>query len=154
MVCGTTPCWLRGANDLKDICRRRIHPDQFHLSGDGDFSWEEVECIGACVNAPLVQIGADTFEDLDVEIFEKLLDDLAAGRPVKPGPQIDRQFAAPIGGPTTLLDSALYGKRTTPGGTDRPLADAEAQKPTEGASDREAPEPKPPLKKNPDEGRS
>jgi NADH-quinone oxidoreductase subunit E len=154
MVCGTTPCWLRGANDLKDICRRRIHPDQFHLSDDGDFSWEEVECIGACVNAPLIQIGADTYEDLDPEIFEKLLDDLAAGRPLKAGPQIDRQFAAPAGGPTTLLDPALYARQTMLGGTKRSLADAEAKKPTEGASDREAPVPKTPLKKNPDEGRS
>ena len=69
--------------------------DQFHLSADGAFSWEEVECIGACVNAPLVQIGADTYEDLTAEKFEKLIDDLAAGRAVKPGPQIDRQFSAP-----------------------------------------------------------
>jgi NADH-quinone oxidoreductase subunit E len=154
MVCGTTPCWLRGANDLKDICRRRINPDQFHLSDDGDFSWEEVECIGACVNAPLIQIGADTYEDLDPEIFEKLLDDLGAGRPLKPGPQIDRQFSAPVGGPTTLLDPALYAQQTMLGGTKRSLGDAEAKKPTEGASDREAPEPKTPLQKNTEEGRS
>jgi NADH-quinone oxidoreductase subunit E len=103
-VCGTTPCWLRGANDLKDVCRRRINQDQFHLSADGAFSWEEVECIGACVNAPLVQIGADTYEDLTAEKFEKLIDDLAAGRSVTPGPQIDRQFSAPVGGPTTLTE--------------------------------------------------
>lgn len=103
-VCGTTPCWLRGANDLKEVCRKRIHHDQFHLSADGRFSWEEVECIGACVNAPLVQINADTFEDLTPESLEKLIDDLAAGRPVQPGPQVDRVFAAPEGGPTTLRD--------------------------------------------------
>lgn len=103
-VCGTTPCWLRGANDLKDVCRRRIHHDQHHLSGSGDFSWEEVECLGACVNAPLIQIGADTYEDLTVETLEKLLDDIAAGRPINPGPQIERQYSAPAGGPTTLID--------------------------------------------------
>lgn len=102
-VCGTTPCWLRGANDLKEVCQRRIG-DQHHLSGDGAFSWEEVECLGACVNAPLVQIGSDTYEDLTAESFEKLIADIAAGRPVKPGSQSGRQFAAPLGGPTTLTD--------------------------------------------------
>ncbi len=102
-VCGTTPCWLRGANDLKEVCKRRIGADH-HVSADGDFSWEEVECLGACVNAPLVQIGADTYEDLTAESFEKLIDDIAAGSPLKPGTQIDRQFSAPIGGPTTLTD--------------------------------------------------
>ena len=106
-VCGTTPCWLRGADDLKEVCRNRIHHDQLHLSADGAFSWEEVECIGACVNAPLVQIGADTYEDLTAASFGRLLDDLAAGRPVKAGPQIDRQFAAPVGGPTTLTEPPM-----------------------------------------------
>jgi len=109
-VCGTTPCWLRGANDLKEVCRNRINHEPFHLSSDGAFSWEEVECLGACVNAPMVLIGSDTFEDLTAESFGKLVDDLAAGRPVKPGPQIDRQFSAPVGGPTTLTDPALYAK--------------------------------------------
>ena len=109
-VCGTTPCWLRGANDLKEVCRNRIHHEAFHLSPDGAFSWEEVECLGACVNAPMVLIGSDTFEDLTMESFGKLIDDLAAGKPVKPGPQIDRQFSAPVGGPTTLTDPSLYAK--------------------------------------------
>ena len=103
-VCGTTPCWLRGANDIKEVCRHKIHQDQHHLSADGAFSWEEVECLGACVNAPLVQIDADTYEDLTAAGFERLLADLAAGRPVKPGPQIARQFAAPEGSPTTLTE--------------------------------------------------
>jgi NADH-quinone oxidoreductase subunit E len=102
-VCGTTPCWLRGASDLKDVCRRRIGAEH-HLSENADFSWEEVECLGACVNAPMVQIGSDTYEDLTVESFETLIDDIVAGRPLKPGTQIDRQFAAPLGGPTTLLE--------------------------------------------------
>jgi NADH-quinone oxidoreductase subunit E len=107
-VCGTTPCWLRGAETLKEVCRNRIHHDQHHLSDEGDFSWEEVECLGACVNAPLVQINADTYEDLTAESLEKLLDDLAAGRSVTPGTQIERQFSAPVGGATTLVDEDLF----------------------------------------------
>ena len=101
-VCGTTPCRLRGAEDLIDLCRHRIHHDPFQLSDDGDFSWEEVECLGACVNAPMVLIWSDTYEDLTAQSFEKVLDEFAAGRKPKPGPQIDRQFSAPVGGPTTL----------------------------------------------------
>jgi NADH-quinone oxidoreductase subunit E len=101
-VCGTTPCMLRGAEDVKDVCRKRIHHEQFHVSADGDFSWEEVECLGGCVNAPMVMIWSDTYEDLTAETFDKVLDGFANGAPVKPGPQIDRQFSAPVGGPTTL----------------------------------------------------
>ena len=153
-VCGTTPCWLRGANDIKDVCRSRIHSDQHHLSPDGAFSWEEVECLGACVNAPLVQIGVDTYEDLTAETFTRLLDDLDAGRPVRPGPQVERQFAAPQGGPTSLTDPALYAERSTSGAEGAPLTDTQAKKPGEAASNREAPLPKPPLAENPDEGRA
>lgn len=105
-VCGTTPCWLRGANELKEVCRKKIHHEQFHPSADGAFSWEEVECLGACVNAPLIQINADTYEDLTPDRLAAIIDDLAAGRPVKPGPQIDRAFSAPAGGPTTLATIA------------------------------------------------
>jgi NADH-quinone oxidoreductase subunit E len=101
-VCGTTPCWLRGADALKQVCRDRIHHDQHHLSPDGAFSWEEVECIGACVNAPLVQVNADTYEDLTADSFNTLLDEFAAGKKPKPGPRVDRQLSAPVGGPTTL----------------------------------------------------
>jgi NADH-quinone oxidoreductase subunit E len=101
-VCGTTPCMLRGSDELFKVCRRRIHHDAFHVSADGDFSWEEVECLGACVNAPMVLIGSDTYEDLTPETFEKVLDGIAAGKPPKPGPQTDRQQSAPIGGATTL----------------------------------------------------
>ncbi|MEZ5907424.1 MAG: NADH-quinone oxidoreductase subunit NuoE [Hyphomicrobiaceae bacterium] len=105
-VCGTTPCMLRGAEDIRSVCQRRIHKEPHHLSADGDFSWEEVECLGACVNAPLVQIGKDTYEDLTPELMEKLLDGFAKGTPPKPGPQIDRQFAAPVAGRTTLKGPA------------------------------------------------
>jgi NADH-quinone oxidoreductase subunit E len=93
---------LCGAEKLFEVCHRRIHHDPLHVSADGDFSWEEVECLGACVNAPMVLIGSDTYEDLTAASFETVLDGLAAGRKPKPGPQIDRQMSAPVGGPTTL----------------------------------------------------
>jgi NADH-quinone oxidoreductase subunit E len=109
-VCGTTPCVLRGADELFKVCRRRINAEPFHVSADGDFSWEEVECLGACVNAPMVLIGSDTYEDLTAESFEKVLDGIAKGQPVKPGPQIDRQSSAPVGGPKALTDPSLYAK--------------------------------------------
>jgi NADH-quinone oxidoreductase subunit E len=101
-VCGTTPCRLRGADVLFEVCHSRISHEPHEVSADGDFSWEEVECLGACVNAPMVLIGKDTYEDLTAESFEKVLDGIAAGKPPKPGPQIDRQFSAPVGGPLTL----------------------------------------------------
>ncbi|HEX5999622.1 MAG TPA: NADH-quinone oxidoreductase subunit NuoE [Hyphomicrobiaceae bacterium] len=101
-VCGTTPCMLRGAEALVEVCKRRIHHDPHHVSDDGDFSWEEVECLGCCANAPLVQIGKDTYEDLTPELLEKVLDGFAKGEPVKPGPQTGRQASCPEGGPTTL----------------------------------------------------
>jgi NADH-quinone oxidoreductase subunit E len=100
--CGTTPCLLRGGEDIKKVCQKRIHHDPFHVSADGDFSWEEVECLGACVNAPMVLIGSDTYEDLTPESFEKVLDALARGEKPEPGPQNGRHFSAPLGGDTTL----------------------------------------------------
>jgi len=102
-LCGTTPCWLRGAEDLKEVCRRAIG-EPGRVSEDGLFSWTEVECLGACVNAPMVQINADYYEDLTPESLEKLLDDLAADRDVAPGPQVERINSCPMGGPTTLLN--------------------------------------------------
>jgi NADH-quinone oxidoreductase subunit E len=100
-LCGTTPCMLRGSDELRKVCQRRIG-DQHHVTQDGKFSWIEVECLGACVNAPMAQINYDYYEDLTPETFEKVLDDLAGGRTPKPGPQVDRQLSAPVGGPTTL----------------------------------------------------
>ncbi len=100
-LCGTTPCRLRGADDLERICRQRIG-QQHHVTADGTFSWVEVECLGACVNAPMAQINYDYYEDLTPESFARILDDLAAGKTPKPGPQVDRQMSAPVGGPTTL----------------------------------------------------
>jgi NADH-quinone oxidoreductase subunit E len=100
-LCGTTPCMLRGSEALKEICKRRIG-EELHVTADGKFSWIEVECLGACVNAPMVQINYDYYEDLTPASYEKILDELAAGRTPKPGPQIDRQLSAPVGGATTL----------------------------------------------------
>lgn len=100
-ICGTTPCALRGAEGLIKVCKKRIG-EQREVSKDGKFSWLEVECLGACVNAPMVQINDDYYEDLTPELLEKLMDDLAAGKEVKVGPQIERQYSAPAGGLTTL----------------------------------------------------
>ncbi len=104
-VCGTTPCRLRGAGDLIEVCKSRIHHDPFHVSSDGNFSWEEVECLGACVNAPMVLIWKDTYEDLTKESFGKVLDGFASNQPPRPGPQNGRQFSAPVTGPTTLKET-------------------------------------------------
>jgi len=103
-VCGTTPCMLRGAGDLIDVCRTRIHHDQHHLSADGRLSWEEVECLGACVNAPMIQVSKDTYEDLTPKIFEGLLDAFERGETPEPGPQTWRQFSTPESGPTSLTE--------------------------------------------------
>ncbi len=107
LVCGTTPCMLRGAEDIRGVCEHRINHSPFETNAAGTLSWEEVECLGACVNAPMIMIGNDTYEDLTVESFEALLDKFEAGRgaEVKPGPQIERQFGAAEGGQTTLLDA-------------------------------------------------
>lgn len=106
-VCGTTPCMLRGAEDIRAVCERRINHEPFETNEAGTLSWEEVECLGACVNAPLVMIGSDTYEDLTVERFEQILDafERGDGASVKPGPQVERQFGAAQGGATTLLEA-------------------------------------------------
>ncbi len=107
-VCGTTPCMLRGAGALLDICRQRIAPHAHERTADGKLSWEEVECLGACVNAPMVLVGSDTYEDLTPVSFNELIDDFERGEHPEPGPQIDRQLSAPEGGPTTLTDQRLF----------------------------------------------
>lgn len=112
-VCGTTPCMLRGSEDLMAVCKRKIHDEPHHVNADGTMSWEEVECLGSCVNAPLVQVFSDTYEDLTPQILEQLIDDFSAGKPVKPGPQNGRQFSMALGGASTLTDKALYAKQRT-----------------------------------------
>ena len=125
-VCGTTPCMLRGAEDLIKVCKSKINHEPHHLSEDGDFSWEEVECLGSCANAPMVQIWKDTYEDLTPELFEKLLEGFAKGNPPKPGSQIGRTASCPEGGATTLADAALYDGSTI-GAWKKRFADAGAQ---------------------------
>jgi len=106
-LCGTTPCALRGAEALKKVCQDVIGP-QSTVTADGKLSWLEVECLGACCNAPMAQINFDYYEDLTPENFRQLLDDLRHGRPVKPGPQNSRTGSEPEGGGETLKDQALY----------------------------------------------
>lgn len=112
-VCGTTPCMLRGSNDIVKVCKTRIAPHPHELSADGQFSWEEVECLGSCANAPMVQIWKDTYEDLTPELFEAVLDGFANGTPPSPGSQIGRTASCPAGGPTTLTDPEIYSRRST-----------------------------------------
>ncbi len=107
-VCTTTPCWLRGSDAVLDACKKHIAPTPQTISADGKFSWMEVECLGACVNAPMLQIGKDFYEDLDGPLTEKLFDTLRRGETPKPGPQNDRRASEPLGGATTLTDPALY----------------------------------------------
>ncbi|MEN8738568.1 MAG: NADH-quinone oxidoreductase subunit E [Phaeobacter gallaeciensis] len=103
-VCGTTSCMICGAEDLIAVCKEKIAPKPHTVSADGKFSWEEVECLGSCTNAPMAQIGKDYFEDLTTESFTKILDDLAAGNPVVPGPQNGRYAAEPKSGLTSLTE--------------------------------------------------
>ena len=105
-MCGTTPCMLRGSDEIKAVLARRVG-EQKMVSADGNFAWLEVECLGACCNAPMVQINDDYYEDLTAENFEKLLDDLAGGRPVHVGSQMGRRSSEPAGKLTTL--TSFYG---------------------------------------------
>ncbi|MEQ1901729.1 MAG: NADH-quinone oxidoreductase subunit NuoE [Devosia sp.] len=106
IVCGTTPCMLRGAGELLEICQHKIAHDPLEVSADGKLSWEEAECLGACVNAPMIMIGNDTYEDLTADSFTAIVENFRAGngKSVMPGPQIKRQYSAAEGGATTLLE--------------------------------------------------
>jgi NADH-quinone oxidoreductase subunit E len=141
-VCGTTPCVLRGADKLIALCQERIGEPQ-HVTGDGMLSWIEVECLGACVNAPAVQINYDYFEDLAPVSLTAILDNLLSGRSVRPGPQVERQLSAPIGGPTTLLDG--HGAAPAWKSGESQITDSDAKKPSEPANIREAAIPQPPA---------
>jgi NADH-quinone oxidoreductase subunit E len=106
-VCGTTPCALRGANELMALCREKIG-DKDHLSADGLFTWQEVECLGACVNAPMAQINDYYYEDLTPETMGQIIDDFRAGSDPKPRSYVGRKSSEPEGGPLTLTDPELY----------------------------------------------
>jgi NADH-quinone oxidoreductase subunit E len=103
-ICGTTSCMICGAEDLVAVCKDKIAPNAHELSPDGKFSWEEVECLGSCANAPMAQIGKDYYEDLTAEGFADLLDRMAAGEVPLPGPQNGRYAAEPKGGLTSLTE--------------------------------------------------
>ena len=104
-VCGTTPCMLKGSDDVLEACYQRgLHKG--HTSDDGLFTLSEVECLGACANAPMVQINDDNYEDLTGESMAAILDALARGETPRPGPQVERQTSCPEGGPTSLKKMA------------------------------------------------
>lgn len=105
-ICGTLSCMICGAEDLVAVAKDRIAPEPHMLSPDGKFSWEEVECLGACANAPMAQIGKDYYEDLTAEGFARIIDDFAAGKTPKPGPQNGRFASEPLGGETSLATGA------------------------------------------------
>jgi len=110
-VCTTTPCWLRGSDDVVAACKEHIAARPQTISADGKFSWMEVECLGACVNAPMMQIGKDFYEDLDGPTTERILEALRRGETPKPGPQNGRHTSEPEGGALTLKDPQLYEKK-------------------------------------------
>lgn len=106
-LCGTTPCMLRGAETLKEVCKKEIGPAMF-VTDDKRLSWEEVECLGACVNAPMAQINDDYFEDLSAASFTEIISKLKNGAEAQPGPQIDRVNSGPEGGTTVLTEPSLF----------------------------------------------
>jgi NADH-quinone oxidoreductase subunit E len=99
---------LRGSDDVVAVCKKQIAPQQDTISKDGVFSWQEVECLGACVNAPMLQIGRDFYEDLDGPKTEALLAAFRRGETPAPGPQNGRRSSEPIGGALTLTDRSIY----------------------------------------------
>jgi len=147
-VCGTTPCMLRGAEELIKVCQHKIHHDPLQPNADGTLSWEEVECQGACVNAPMVIIFKDAYEDLTPERLEEIIDAFEAGKgdEIKPGPQIDRHLSAPEGGAVTLNDE-IKPVRTNLEPQPESHADAAPVPPAEAAKPKDtAPETDPKLK--------
>ncbi|NWJ22904.1 NADH-quinone oxidoreductase subunit E [Rhizobium sp. RM] len=127
-VCGTTPCMLRGSEALMDVCRKKIHHDPLHTNESGTLSWEEVECQGACVNAPMVIIFKDAYEDLTPERLEEIIDQFEAGKgeTVKTGPQIDRHQSVPVGGLTTLTEEIKPDRSNLDKPAEAPAAPAAA----------------------------
>jgi NADH-quinone oxidoreductase subunit E len=106
-VCGTTPCQTRGAEALLAVCRRKFGPSN-HRSADGKFYWQEVECMGACANAPMAAINDYYYEDLTPETLGQIIDDFRAGKSPKPGSYAGRHTSEPMGGALTLTDPSLY----------------------------------------------
>jgi NADH-quinone oxidoreductase subunit E len=152
-VCGTTPCMLRGAEDLIAVCKKKIHHDPLHTNESGTLSWEEVECQGACVNAPMVVIFKDTYEDLTPTQLEYIIDRFEAGKggDVTPGPQVDRVHSAPAGGPVTLTTDtpahrfADRAETPAPAAAPAPVATAPAPAPAAPVAPAAKAEAKPSL---------
>jgi NADH-quinone oxidoreductase subunit E len=144
-VCGTTPCMLSGAEALIEVCRSKIHHDPFHTNAAGTLSWEEVECLGACVNAPMVMIFKDTFEDLTPARLGEIIDLFEAGKgaSVPVGPQNGRIVSAPASGLTSLADETAvlkstrdaetHAKAEASAGVEPPVAPSNAGKPQTAA---------------------
>ena len=105
-ICGTTTCMICGAEDLVGVCREKIAAKPHEISSDGKFSWEEVECLGACANAPMAQVGKDYYEDLTAVRLSEIIDEMAAGEIPTPGPQNGRFAAEPLAGLTSLTAHA------------------------------------------------
>ena len=128
-VCTTTPCQLAGSDEVVAACKKHITSRPETISSDGVFSWMEVECLGACVNAPVMQIGKDYYEDLDAGKTEAVFSALRRGEQPKTGSQIGRHSSEPAGGPTTLTDRSIYDR---------------TRRPEQGATGHEWPVQKPP----------
>ena len=105
-VCTTTPCWLRGSDAVVGACKKTLGIELGETTDDGEFTLIEVECLGACVNAPMMQINDDYYEDLDGDSTTRILTELREGKQPQTGPQVDRHNSAPVGGPTTLEEKA------------------------------------------------
>ncbi len=112
-VCRTTPCWLRGSDNLTNLCKKKLGVGLHETTRDGKFTLTEVECLGACVNAPMVQINDDYYEDLSPELLEDVLDDLAAGKKPNVGSQTGRTCSAPLGELTSLAQFANQNNAAT-----------------------------------------
>ena len=151
-VCGTVPCDSCGARGLKEMLQARLGPPG-HVSADGTFSWLEVECLGACCNAPMVQINQDYYEDLTPETLGQLMDDLAAGRPVKIGSQTGRVSSEPLGGANTLIDPTLYDGSRVGAWRKRFEEAGKAEEPAADESDKVARAGANPKPARPDAGR-
>ena len=152
-VCGTTPCMLRGSEELMKVCKAKINKNQLESNADGTLSWEEVECQGACVNAPMVMIFKDTYEDLSPERLEEIIDTFEAGKgkTIEPGPQIDRIYSAPIGGLTTLQGAEIRPKSVKAGEAKPAAKKASAPKKSAIAT---KPAPKGPVRLKKPEGKA
>ena len=153
-ICGTTSCMICGAEDLVSVCREKIAANPHELSADGKFSWEEVECLGACANAPMAQIGKDYYEDLTADRMGEIIDQMAAGEVPVPGPQNGRFAAEPLSGLTSLKDfesgrtqyNASAALATDLGDTIKRIDGTEVPLLTPWISDGSAPKKKPAAK--------